>query len=701
MNKKEIFENRQLSWLAFNERVLEEAEDKKNPLLERLKFLAIFSSNLDEFFMIRVANLRILIEEGIEEADNSGYTPKEQVERITDNLSGLISRQYAGWDKVCSEIEQHGIYFKSLSEINQDLKDHLGKLFDQEIFPAITPMAVDPTHPFPFIYTNTLNILCAIDQGGDEEHFAIVPVPGILPRFYIIEWQGEKYFFLIEEIIIEFLAKLFPGHNINDQYPFRITRNADLEVDEEGASDLLKELEDRLKERRKGSPVRLEINRKFQDRHLEKFKEEFEITDDMIFNVDGPVDLTFGFALFGELAGIIPGASDPEHTPYYYKIDDVFSLLKRQDVFLHHPYDSFQTVIDMLEQAANDPNVLAIKMTLYRTTGDKSKVVKQLLKAIENGKQVTTLVELKARFDEERNIEWAKKLEENGIHVVYGVKGLKTHSKVLLIVRREEDGTIKRYMQFGTGNYNEKTAGLYTDVSLMTSDDDLAFDISAFFNYLTGYSILPDWRKIAVSPNGIRDKLLQLIDNEIQVHSKAGRGEIMAKMNALVEPGLIEKLYEASKAGVKITLIIRGICCLRAGVKGLSENIRVVSIVGSFLEHSRIFYFRNAGDEMVYMSSADWMPRNLFKRVELMIPIEKDDLKKQAINILKYNVDDNVKARKLLDKKYTHVETPKSKKKIFNAQDAFIKDRKKMDKKQELVSKSHLLEPMTQPEAEF
>ncbi len=701
MNKKEIFQNRQLSWISFNERVLEEAEDIKNPLLERLKFLAIFSSNLDEFFMIRVANLRILIEEGYEEPDNSGYTPKEQVERITNYTENLIDRQYEQWDKVSGEIEKLGVLFKKTANTPDDLKEHLRKIFDMEIFPAITPMAVDPTHPFPFIYTNTLNILCAIENESGEEQFAIVPVPGILPRFYIIDWQKKKYFFLIEDIMMQFLQKLFPGHTVNDNYLFRITRNADLEVDEEGAQDLLKEIEDRLKQRKKGAPVRLEINKEFQKRHLEKFKDEFEITDDMIFNVNGPVDLTFGFALFGELSHILNTGVFPPHTAHYLKLKDIFSHLKRQDVFLHHPYDSFKTVIDMLEQAAEDKNVLAIKITLYRTTGEKSKVVQQLLKAVENGKQVTALVELKARFDEERNIEWAKKLEEEGVHVVYGVRGLKTHSKVLLIVRREDDNTIKRYMQFGTGNYNEKTAGLYTDVSLLTSDDDLAYDISAFFNYLTGYSILPEWRKISVSPNSIRDRIFQLIDNEIKKHSGAGRGEIIAKMNALVEPGMIEKLYEASKAGVKITLIIRGVCCLRAGVKGLSDNIRVLSIVGRFLEHSRLFYFRNAGDEMVYMSSADWMPRNLFRRVELMIPIQQEDLKKQAIKILKYNAKDNLKARELYDKNYKRVETPKSKKKIFNAQEEFINDRLKSGKEDELVSKSHLLEPLKQPEAEF
>lgn len=668
------FQNREISWLSFNERVLEEAESNTNPLLEKLKFLGIFSSNLDEFFMIRVAGLRDQIEAGYNEPAISGHTPQEQIDMIYSIVHELSKRQYSEWDKIKAKISSLGVEFPSIKQAQTLLGEQLKKLFEKEIFPVITPMAIDPTHPFPFIHSNTLNILCTVAGSESELKYAIIPVPGILPRYYIMTVNKKKYIILIEDIINEYIDNFFPGYVIFSSNFFRITRNADLTVNEEGSYDLLKEVEGSLKRRKQGAAIRMEINSHFEEYCLEVFNDEFEITPDMIYKQDGPLDLTFAFSLYGELVKIIKGEVYPAFTPYYEPVEDIFSELRKNDILLHHPYESFQTVVDFLKQSACDPNVLAIKQTLYRNSGAHSLVVKELLKAVENGKQVTVLVELKARFDEEKNIQWAKKLEDAGAHVIYGVKGLKTHAKILLVVRREENRLIRRYMHFSTGNYNEKTASLYTDISLLTADTDMAYDASAFFNFLTGFSVEPEWRKISISPDGIREKLVQLIDNEIKKHNPKSPGRIICKMNAIVHPQVIEKLYEASNAGVQIDLIVRGICCLKAGVKGFSENIRVKSVVGRFLEHSRIFYFKNAGDEQVYISSADWMVRNLDRRIEIMIPIEKAALKEKLIHILDCTLRDNEKSRELIGSTYKRCNPVKKDEKLFNCQEYFVSE---------------------------
>jgi polyphosphate kinase len=449
-------------------------------------------------------------------------------------------------------------------------------------------------------------------------------------------------------------------------------------------------MEGLIRQRRKGNVIRLEIRESFHQKYIDLFRNELEICDTMIYKTTGPVDYTFCFALASELSKHINSEVFPPFKPYLKKTENYFESLKQKAFILHHPYDSFDPVIEFLKQAAEDPGVLAIKQTLYRSSGKESKVVKQLLKAVENGKQVTVLLELKARFDEEKNIEWAKKLEEEGVHVIYGVQGLKTHAKILLVVRKEENGLIRRYMHFGTGNYNEKTASLYTDISFFTASIDLAYDASNFFNYLTGYSIEPSWRRISISPSGIKNKIIKLIDNEIAKNSSHSNSLIIAKMNSLLDAEIIEKLYEASNKGVKIKLIVRGICGVKAGVKGLSENIEVHSIVGRFLEHSRIFYFKNAGEELVFISSADWMPRNLERRVELMIPIDKPDLKKQLIQVLDYNLKDNLNKRILNNSSFETAELPKAKKKQFNCHEEFIKLSNEKTKMDEMQSKETL-----------
>lgn len=655
------FENRELSWLAFNERVLEEAETTKNPLLERFRFIAIFSSNLDEFFMIRVAGIADQLRAGYNNPEISGLTPKEQLEKILSRVDNLTQRQFQDWQFLKKQVSVKNLFFKKPSEVSKETQGRLKRMFERDIFPALTPMAIDPTHPFPFLYTQTLNLLCRLkSKENNAEQFAIIPVPSILPRYFKMNLNNETFFFFIEDLIGYFGEVLFPGYELLSSDCFRITRNADLTVDEDEAEDLLLEIEDKLKARKKGIPVRLEVEGSIQKKYLNKLKEFLEIpSDEYVFRFPGRLDLTFCMDLAGDLSEFFPDASYKPFKAIYKKDNNLFEHLKKEDIILHHPYESFQPVVDLLAQAAKDPNVLAIKQTLYRSSGKDSEIIKQLLKAVENNKQVTVLLELKARFDEEKNIEWAKILEEAGCHVVYGVKGLKTHAKALLIVRREETGEIKRYMHFGTGNYNEKTAKLYTDLSYMTSREDFAMDTASFFNYLTGYALEPRWQKLTTSPKRIRDKIIHLVDNEIKNHTPENPGRVVAKMNSLVDQKTIEKLYEASQAGVQVDLFIRGICCLRAGVKGLSENIRVRSIIGRFLEHSRIMYFKNAGDELFYISSADWMPRNFDRRVELMVPIESKHCKKAVWELLEYNLKDNQNSRELSDKIYHSVERAK------------------------------------------
>lgn len=652
MSEHSWFQNRELSWLNFNARVLEEAEDKENPFLERLRFLSIFGSNLDEFFMIRVAGLRDQIAAGYSALDVSGRSPAMQIEAISVRAHELVERYYRCFHSFSNELGSRGISFAALLELG-DLENKIKEFFISQIFPVLTPMGVDPTHPFPFLASGSLNIL--VQLASRQEHiYGIIPVPAILPRYYILEKEGHKYILFIEDIIRHFSASLFPGFEVTHSVFFRITRNADLTVDEEGAEDLLQTIQDQLKERKKGRIVRLEIE-KPDATCREKLKEFFSIDDRDLYVSDGPLDLTFLTELAGLLTQSFPKDNFPPFTPRYTPVEDMFALLKERDLLLHHPYDSFEPVIDLLSQAAIDPRVLAVKMTLYRSSGKESEVIRQLMKAIANDKQVTVMVELKARFDEEKNIAWAKRLEEAGAHVVYGMKGLKTHSKALLIIRKEESGEIKRYMHFGTGNYNEKTARLYTDISYLTSREDYAYDAASFFNFLTGYSIEPEWKKVSIAPVGIRQMILNLIDNEIATQVSGSPGHVIAKMNALVDRVIIEKLYEASSKGVKIDLIVRGTCCLVTGIKGVTDNIHVRNVVGRFLEHSRIIYFKNAGNELFFISSADWMPRNLDRRVELLVPIEDPESREKLRQILKLNLQDNVKASSLKGLDYERV----------------------------------------------
>ncbi|HCL55803.1 MAG TPA: polyphosphate kinase 1 [Spirochaetia bacterium] len=661
--------NRELSWLAFNERVLEEAENPKNPVLERLKFLSIYSSNLDEFFMVRVAGLQDQVDLGYEASDPSGLNARAQIEAISKKVHELKKRLYHQWEEIKQFLSEKGFFFQNIKDAQAGLQEYLKKWFENQILPVITPMAIDPTHPFPFIYNKTLNILLVLNAGSGEKKYAILPVPGILPRYFYIQWEKKHFFFFIEDLISFFAPVFFNGYLVESSYVFRITRNGDLSVDEEEAEDLLKEIETQLKERRKGAVVRLAVTHSAKHEVLKILSDRLEIDEKDIYFIDGPLDLTFGFKLYDDLAKFMPEEIYPAFKPYYKSHENIFEVLKKKEILLHHPYESFEPVIDFLKAAAEDPLVLAIKQTLYRSSGENSKVVSELVKAAGNNKQVTVLLELRARFDEEKNISWAKKLEEAGCHVIYGLKDYKTHAKALLVVRKEPNGTIKRYMHLGTGNYNEKTASVYTDLSFFSSNDDLALDMSSFFNFLTGYSIEPEWKKISIAPKGLKKKIISLIENEMRTHTPNNPGRIIAKMNSLVHPEIIEKLYEASCKGVEIDLIIRGICCLSAGVEGLSENIKVRSIVGRFLEHSRIFYFKNAGDERFFLSSADWMPRNLEKRIELMFPVENAELKEKLMKILLLNLKDNQQARIQSNGFYLK---PKPDSKKINAQEKLI-----------------------------
>jgi polyphosphate kinase len=654
--------NRELSWLEFNYRVLHEAMDERTPLLERLKFLAIFSANLDEFFMIRVAGIKQQIDAKVTTTTPDGKTPTQQLAVISDRVQNLLQLQHQHFERTLRPLmAKQGIHLLEYFDLNQEQRNYLQTYFEEQIFPVLTPLAVDPGHPFPHISNLSLNLAVVIkhpDTG--EELFARVKVPKVLPRFISLPaelqigdrehpsvWVGIP----LEQLIAHNLESLFPGMNIQDCYTFRVTRNADLSVAEDEADDLLLAIEDSLRKRRKGgSIVRLEINTAMPKQIRDMLQEEMEIASRDIYQVDGILGLGDLMSFMGLP---LPELKDPPWHPVIPSLmrrqreseegGDFFSPIAQRDFLVHHPYHSFaDTVERFIICAANDAHVLAIKMTLYRTTGD-SKILKALIKAAENGKQVAVLVELKARFDEQNNINWARRLEQAGVHVVYGLVGLKTHTKVVLVIRREE-GKIRRYCHIGTGNYNAKTSNIYTDLGLFTCRPDLGADLTDLFNFLTGYSQQRIYRKLLVSPVNTRESFAQLIQQEIH-HCQAGRpGRIVAKMNALVDTRTIAKLYRASQAGVSIDLIIRGMCCLRPGVPGVSENIRVTSIVGRFLEHSRIYYFHNGGNEKVFIGSADWMTRNLDRRVEAIVPIEDPEIAKDLQEILGIMLADNRQA---------------------------------------------------------
>ncbi|WP_189007964.1 RNA degradosome polyphosphate kinase [Paenibacillus marchantiophytorum] len=647
--------NRDLSWIEFNWRVLEEAQDASTPLLERMKFLAIVSSNLDEFMSVRVAGLKDQIKAGYTKKDFTGYTPAGLIKRIMKRTAKMVTEQYKTYREVTRLLTKEGIVFTEYEDLNTNQKKAMDAYYHDIIFPVLTPMAVDQSRPFPLVHNHSVYLAVLLVREGDdlddEPYFAIVQVPSNLSRYISVPTRTnskKQEFILLEELMEHHIQSLFSGYIPISVHGFRVTRNADLTLNEEGAEDLLEEIEKELRRRRWGAPVRLEVQEGIHPYALAQLQDEFEI-EEQIFEIDGPLDITYLMKLAGTLNGFENLRYPRVNAKYPVEFEDTvdfFDVLKNKDVLVHHPYETFDAVTDFIVHAAYDPHVLAIKMTLYRASGN-SPIIQSLARAAESGKQVTVVVELKARFDEERNIAWARMLEKSGCHVVYGLVGLKTHAKITLVVRQEEH-TLRRYVHVGTGNYNDSTARLYTDVGLFTSNSVIGEDASALFNEITGYSAPHDWQSFAVAPTDLKDKLFELIKRETE-HARAGRpARIIAKMNSLSNQEMVDALYEASQAGVKIDLIIRGVCCLRPGVVGLSENITVRSIVDRFLEHSRIYYFENGGLVDVYLSSADWMTRNLTRRIELMCPVLDHEMKKMMIQILNVSLNDNVKARELM-----------------------------------------------------
>ena len=648
MGNSKVFINRELSWLEFDARVLGEAEDVLNPLFERLKFLSITASNLDEFFMVRVASLKDMVNAGYTKKDIAGMTAAEQLAALDERTHAFVKRQYKIYnDELVPALAREGFHIiGSHEELTHEQEIFVDKYFHEDVYPVLTPMAVDSSRPFPLIRNKTLNIAALLKKknGDDGTEFATVQVPSVLPRF--VRLPGEQdTIILLEEIIERNIDKLFLNYDILCAYPYRIMRNADLSIDEEDAADLLKEIEKQLKKRQWGQAIRLEVQGNIDKQLLKRLKSELNITDSDIYRIDGPLDLTFLMKLYGsfDYAKLKTPKYMPAPVPELMNGKNIFEAVREGDILLHHPYQTFDPVVDFVRQAANDPGVLAIKQTLYRVSGN-SPIVAALAAAAENGKQVSVLVELKARFDEENNIIWARKLEQAGCHVIYGLVGLKTHSKITLVVRREEDG-IRRYVHLGTGNYNDSTAKLYCDMGLFTCSPAIGEDATAVFNMLSGYSEPVGWNKLSLAPLWLRDRFHYLVEREIR-HAKEGlEAHIIAKMNSVCDKDIIELMYKASKAGVKIELIVRGICCLIPQLEGVSENITVRSIVGTFLEHSRIFYFENGGNPEIYMASADWMSRNLDRRVEIMFPVEDAKLKKEVKHILDVQLADNVKAQ--------------------------------------------------------
>ncbi len=658
----EYYENRELSWLKFDARVLNEAKDKSIPLLERLKFVSITSSNLDEFFMVRVASLKDMVHADYRKRDIAGMTASEQLDRINTATRKLVESQYNTYNRsLVPLMAANGIHIiEKYEELTAEQAVYVDRYFEEDVYPVLTPMAVDASRPFPLIRNKTLNIAALLSSKKDEKHkdaveFATVQVPGVLPRLVPIpadtsENSGEvegRTFILLEQIIEKNIDKLFLNYHVLCAHPYRVMRNADLPIDEDEAADLLKEIQKQLKKRQWGEVIRLEVEASVDKKLLRFLKDELKVAEEDIFQISGPIDLTFLMKMYG-LSGCDSLRYEPykpQRVPEIEPGEDIFEAIRVGDILLHHPYETFDPVVDFIRQAASDPDVLAIKQTLYRVSGN-SPIIASLAQAAENGKQVSVLVELKARFDEENNIVWAKKLEQAGCHVIYGLVGLKTHSKIALVVRREEDG-IRRYVHLGTGNYNDSTAKLYTDCGIFTCNEAIGEDATAVFNMLSGYSEPLSWNELVLAPIWLRTRFMRLIARETK-HAREGKpAKIVAKMNSLCDEGIIAALYEASAAGVEIELIVRGICCLKVGIPGISENIHVRSIVGNFLEHSRIFFFLNDGEEELYMGSADWMPRNLDRRVEILFPVLDDALKEKVKHILDVELADNTKAHVL------------------------------------------------------
>jgi polyphosphate kinase len=660
LNDPSLYINRELSWLEFNRRVLEEAMDPEAPLLERLKFLTIVSSNLDEFFMVRVAGLKRQVKSQTVQRGPDGLTAEDQLRAIAARCHEMVQEQYRCLkEEVLPGLAEHGIVLKRMTDLNPDQARWVKDYFHRQVFPVLTPLALDPSHPFPHLRNRSLNLVVTLRKERAKSrqshpqnrpiYLAVVQVPTGIPRLVQIPGSGFQ-FVLLEDVICHQISELFQGLMVTGCYPFRITRDGDLNFDEDEVEDLLETIEQEVRRREWGDAVRLEVTGACGPRALAELLESLEITRGDVYSVDGPLNLVDLMALYRlpDYGFLKDEAFVPPVVRALHGKKDLFARIREGDVLLYHPYESFNSVVEFVEQAADDPGVLAIKQTLYRTSGD-SPIVAALARAAQNGKQVTALVELRARFDEENNIGWARALERAGVHVVYGLVGLKTHCKALLVVRREAgEERLRRYVHLCTGNYNPTTARLYTDVGVLTSSLRIGQDVSRLFNVLTGYSEFPTWRKLAVAPIGLRDRVLELIDREAAHARKGRKAQIIAQMNSLVDPEVIRALYRASQAGVKIDLIVRGICCLRAQAPGISENIRVVSIVGRFLEHSRIFYFRNGGEEEVYLSSGDWMPRNFVRRVEIMFPVEDPDHKRRLVEeILEVYLQDNVNTREL------------------------------------------------------
>ncbi len=655
-----FYRNRELSWLEFNERVLSEARDRRHvPLFERLKFLSITASNLDEFFMIRVGSLKDQVNAGYTQPDIAGITPSDQIDAIRKRARKFMHEQVRVYNNaILPALAKAGLHVvKSHEDVTPAQAAYLDAYFESDVYPVLTPMAMDSSRPFPLIRNKTLNIGALIRPRGGEKggkkklpyEFATVQVPSVLPRIIPLpeEKEGVTTVIFLEELIRRHIGELFQHYHVICDYPYRVTRNADLAIDEDEADDLLAEIEKQIRRRKWGEVIRLEVEDGMDDRLLAILKSEFAVAEGAVYPIDGPLDLTLLMQLY-ELPGF-DAYKMPKYEPApvrdFLDEKDIFSVIRRQDVLMHHPYMSFDPVIRFVKKAASDPNVLAIKQTLYRVGGD-SPIVKALAQAAENGKQVTVLVELRARFDEEHNIEWARRMERAGCHVIYGLVGLKTHSKITMVLRKEQDG-IRRYIHLGTGNYNESTAKLYTDFGLFTCDEAIGEDATEAFNMLSGYSVPEKWRRLIVAPDWMKDRFLSMIRRETR-HAREGKPAfIKAKMNSLCDPDLIAALYEASNAGVSIDLLIRGICCLQVGIPKVSQTIRVRSIVGEFLEHSRIYWFHNNGRDEIYMGSADWMPRNMIRRVEIVFPLRKKELKLEAMHVLDLEFSDNVKAHEL------------------------------------------------------
>jgi polyphosphate kinase len=662
-----LYINRELSWLEFNRRVLEEAEDSAVPLLERLKFLAIFEANLDEFFMVRVGGLQQKVHAGIPFGSGADRTPTQiQLERIGQMVRQMTEQTYHCLTcDVLPALEREGIVLRRVEDLTKADRDHLSAVFQREIFPVLTPLAVDPGHPFPHLLNKSLNLAVVLRRPHDDEQlYAVVQVPSVLPRFIPLPTAAElgplpplaargadttRHAFLpLEAVIRLHLADLFPGMKIEHDAVFRVTRNSDIEIDDDDVEDLLKTIEEEVRKRRRGTAVRLQLEQAASADIEQSLVAALDLDPSEVIRIPALLDLTSLFQIHS-LPGF-PQLRDPPFVSHpvveLAQASSPWAVIRGRDILMHHPYESFGHVVDFIEAAAGDDRVLAIKQTLYRTSSD-SPVVRALQRAADNGKQVTAVIELKARLDEERNIVWARELEKAGVHVVFGFIGLKTHCKVALVVRREDDG-IRRYVHLATGNYNPQTARIYSDLGLFTCNADFCEDVSALFNYLTGYCELPQWRKLVVAPGRLQDFMLEKIERETKLQQAGKNGRIIAKLNGILEPTIVQALYRASQAGVRIDIICRGVCSLRPGLPGISHNIRVISIVDRFLEHSRIFFFGNDGDPQVYIGSADWMDRNLKRRVEVVFPIEQPDLKQRLIReILATSLADNLKSREL------------------------------------------------------